>query len=398
MIEELGKDFVKDPHKYYERMRLSGPVSEVVLPRGLKVWIVTGSAEARSVLMDRRLCKDIWFGTAFAGKHLRPNAVRTAWHPDLVRYNLLNVDPPVHSRLRRAMARALDADLLNRVGERVEVTTNELASRVPVGETIDLVEAFAAPLAFSGVAELVGIPEPNREDVHRWTIPLVYFRPAEEVSEGGENLLALLRGLLEDRRSQPGDDLLSRLAHPSDPSDVLSDQELISLVSNMVMAGYETTQQLISVGVLGLIEHPEQLAILRSDPTRVPKALDELLRWVSPAPFSTPRYTTEEIEIGGVRVPRGEIVLVAVDAVNHDPEVRSCPHAIDFDSSPTHIAFGRGIHFCAGASLARMQGELAFAALLEHFKEWELISTVEDLEWTHTHITRSLESLLVRLS
>ncbi|MBP2479461.1 cytochrome P450 [Crossiella equi] len=390
----LPDSLIQDPHPLYDKMRAKAPVTEVLLPRGIKVWLVTGHDEARAVMTDARLSKDIRFGMMFTGRHLTPDAVRFAWSPELVQHNLLNLDPPRHTRLRRLVARSMTQPLLARVRAGLARSAERLLAGRP---TAELVEDYAGPLAFTGIAELLGIAEPDRERLRRWSTTLLSFSPAEEVAEATAEVLAHFHAMMRERKAEPTGDMVSNLMHPKNEADVLTDGEIASLSALMIMAGHETTQQLIGMGALGLLDFPEQLAALREDPGLITGAVEELLRWVSPIVNTMPRYTTEDVEFGGVRIPRGEIVLVGLGAVNRDPGRRGCPHAVDISNPGPHLAFGHGIHYCTGASLARMAGHIGIGALVARYPGLVLDGPREELSWYETHLSYSLARLPVRL-
>ncbi len=240
------------------------------------------------------------------------------------------------------------------------------------------------------ICELLGVPEADRDVLGAWGAVLSTDSHDQEFEAASREMTAYFGGLVETKRTAPADDLLGALVHSG-----LDDAELVSTALLVLTAGYETTANLISTGVLVLLRHPEELAALRADRSRLPGAVEELLRYDGPLVTATPRFTAEPVEIGGVPIPEQGVVLISLAAADRDPARFGRPDEFDPTRPGGHLAFGHGAHFCLGAPLARLEGEIAFGKLLDRFPTWEL--TAEDLRYQHSPLFRGLRSLPVRL-
>ncbi|MEO3868221.1 cytochrome P450 [Nonomuraea sp. B12E4] len=387
---KLTSAFFQDPHPAYHRLRASGPVQPVILYRQLRVWLVTGYAEARELLNDPRLGKDSARAVSlFPPGTAGPYALSLSAH-------MLNSDPPDHTRLRKLVNKAFTARTVARLRPRIEQITDELLDDMAAAGKVDLVEAFAFPLPIAVICELLGVPASDREEFRTWTAPFVAAASGEEMREAHEWMLTYLTGLVAAKRTAPGEDLLSQLVHISDEGDRLSQDEVVSMAFLLLVAGHETTVNLITNSVLALIDNPDQLAALRADPALLPDAVEEFLRFDGPINIATLRFTAEPIRVGDVEIPADEFVFVSPLAANRDGERYPDPDKLDFTrSGGGHLAFGHGIHYCVGAPLARLEAEIALGRLLDRFPILELDSPV--LRWRTSTLIRGLHTLPVRL-
>ncbi|GGR31882.1 cytochrome P450 family protein [Streptomyces netropsis] len=261
----------------------------------------------------------------------------------------------------------------------------------------DLMRDFAYPLPMSVLCELLGVPVPDRDHFHGWVQARMSDDPARMMA-AAPSLLGYLHQLVEAKRRTPAADLLTDLVHASDDDGRLSPQELVAMTFLLLVAGHETTVNLIGNGTLALLRHPDQLAALRADPSLMPSAIEEFLRYEGPLNTASLRYTTEPIDIGGVTIPRHDLVSVALASANRDDAHFPDATRLDVTRTPTgHLAFGHGIHYCVGAPLARLEGRIAFTALLDRFPEIHLACDEGDLRWRGT-MFRELQALPVRFS
>jgi cytochrome P450 len=410
--EQLGADYYQNPHGYFARMREEGPVTPVMLPDGGRVWLVTRYAEVRAALADPRLHKD------WAGKLKGPD-----WVPDEVmgslNVHMLNADPPNHTRLRKLVTKAFTARRIAGLRPRVEAITASLLdaaearATVPTNtgptntepkdadgeDVIDLIEAFAFPLPVTVICELLGVPTQDQAKFRRWSNTML----SDEGEPGsfraaGEAMYHYFTGLIAAKRAQPADDMLSALIEASDSGDSLDERELIAMLWLLLVAGHETTTNLIASGTLALLTNPAELERLRSDPSLLPGAVEELLRYVNPLNHATDRFTLEPVEIGGVTIPARAWVLCATSSANRDPDRFGDPDRLDVGrDAGGHVAFGHGIHYCLGAPLARLEGEVAFGALLSRFPGLSLAADPSALRWRASSLIHGLETLPVRL-
>ncbi|MET9291395.1 cytochrome P450 [Streptomyces sp. NPDC003077] len=384
-----GQDFVADPYPYYAKLRAEGPVHFVRLPDGQEAWLVVGYDEVRSVLADQRLSKD-W--TTYGATE--------ATEEEKTLVNMLDSDPPEHTRLRKLVAKEFTSRRVEALRPRVQSITDELVDAMlasPDGRA-DLVEALAFPLPMTVICELLGVPDLERDDFRAWSNEMV-APTSQEAAEAAQRAMArYLPVLIEEKRHNPGDDLLSALIRTSDEDgDRLAGEELTGMAFLLLVAGHETTVNLISNGVRALLQHPEQLAALRADPSLLDNAVEEMLRYDGPVETATWRFTTEPIEVGGAVIPARAMVLVALASADRDPERFAA--ADDFDitrDARGHVAFGHGIHFCLGAPLARMEGRIAVRTLLDRCPGLALDAEPDALKWRSGMLIRGTEQLPVR--
>jgi len=403
--EQLGGDYFQDPHAHFARMRDDGPVTPVVLPNGGdRVWLVTRHADVRAALADPRLYKD------WAGKLTSPD-----WVPDAVTgylsAHLLNADPPDHTRLRKLVSKAFTARRVAGLRPRVEAITADLLdameARFAAGEeAVDLIEAFAFPLPVTVICELLGVPVGDRNKFREWSHAFVASEgDPRAFRAAGTAMFYYFTELVAAKRAQPADDMVSALvaawgaSERGDSDDSLNERELIAMLFLLLVAGHETTTNLIASGALALLTHPAELDRLRADPSLLPGAVEELLRFVNPLNHATDRFTLEPVEIGGVTIPAREWVLCVTSSANLDPARFPDAERLDVERDATgHLAFGHGIHYCLGAPLARLEGEVAFGALLSRFPSLSLAAEASTLRWRPSSLIHGLETLPVHLA
>jgi cytochrome P450 len=402
--EKLGPSYFQDPHPLQARLREEGPVVLVEMPEGFPAWLVTRYADVRAALADQRLSKD-WRKLIPAGGEGPADDSPEG----MLAIHLLNTDPPDHERLRRLVTRAFTtrrvADLRPRIAEITASLLDDLAANGD-GE-VDLLESFAFPLPVTVISELLGIPASDRDKFRAWSAAVVssVVQP-DEMQVAAAEMTAYFSAQVEARRSSPDlydgphapDDLLTALVHARDDEDQLSNRELISMVFLLLVAGHETTVNLIASGMLALLLDPAAWARLRADRSLLPAAVEEMLRYTSPVNHATFRFTTEPTSLAGVDIPAGQVVVVGLSSANRDGTRFGSPDAFDLDRDASgHVAFGHGIHYCLGAPLARLEAEIAFGGLLDRFPDMTLAVPSSDLRWRSSTLIRGLETLPVRL-
>ncbi|WP_067562455.1 cytochrome P450 family protein [Nocardia acidivorans] len=395
-IETLGADFFADPHAHYRRWREYGPVRRVRFPDGVIRWIILGYAEGRAALADPRLHKDIARIDALvsAKRSTPPTDPRQL---ALVTH-MLNIDPPEHTRLRKLVGKAFTAHRVAGLRPRIEEITTALLDAVEGREDVDLLREFAVPLPITVICELLGVPLTEREEFQQWTRDLVGVVGLEaERTRAALAMATYLTRLVRAKQAAPQDDLLSGLIAVGADGDALTEAELVAMSFLLLVAGYETTVNLIANGTLALLRDPARLAALRADPAAIPDAVEEFLRYDGPVNLSTVRYTAEPITVADTDIPAGELVYVSLAAANRDPGRYPNPDSLDPTRTPApHLAFGHGIHFCLGAPLARLEARIAFSALLQRFPDLHL-SPAATIEWQSSTLIRGLLDLPVRL-
>jgi cytochrome P450 len=405
-IGQFGPDYYQDPLGHFARIREQGPVVPVRLPDGGTYWLVTRYADVRAALADARLHKD------YVRKLVGPD-----WQPDpttvFLNVHMLAADPPDHTRLRKLVTRAFTARRIAGLRPRIEAITTSLLDamegRLLAGTAgtagtagnleVNLIEAFAFPLPVTVICELLGVPVGDQEDFKSWSHALLSSDRAQaEVVAAGTAMYHYFTDLVAAKRASPADDLISALVDARDSADSLDERELIAMLFLLLVAGHETTANLIATGMLALLTQPAELERLRTDPALLPGAVEELLRYANPLNHATERFTLEPVQIGGVTIPARAWVLCATSSANRDPARFADPDRLDVGrDAGGHVAFGHGIHYCLGAPLARLEGEIAFGALLSRFPALSLAVDPATLRWRPSSLIHGLETLPVRL-
>ncbi|MEU8587368.1 cytochrome P450 [Streptomyces sp. NPDC048664] len=362
-LADLTDDFIADPYSAFAALRSRGPVHHVRFPTGDESWLVVGHEEVRAAFADPRLRNDVRHSADFEDDGLYA-----------VGRNMLQVDPPDHTRLRTLVARAFTARRVQALRPRVQEAAGALLDAVVADGRTDLVASYAHPLPLAIICELLGVPGVDRAAFRAWSTRLVALDDAESSSRAMGEMAAYLATLVEEKRrsrNAPESDLLHALVrdHDGDGADRLTPQELLGMAFLLLVAGHETTVNLIANAVHLLLGHPEQLAVLRADPELLRGAVEETLRFEPPVPAGTYRYTAEPVTLGGTQIPAGARVVLSLAAANRDPARFPAPERFDIRRDPTatraHLAFGHGVHHCLGAPLARLEATVALRVLLD---------------------------------
>ncbi|MEV0612613.1 cytochrome P450 [Nonomuraea sp. NPDC050404] len=365
MLEEMlpgHPNLLADPYPAYAELRESGAPHLVRLRSGLYGWLVTRYDDARAALTDPRLSKDPRHAPddwQQAGRG-RPLEDRSG-----LGTHLLTTDPPEHTRLRRLVSGFFTARRLAELRPGIESAARTLASRLTPGA--DLVADFASPLQAGVICDVLGVPERDRTDFRRWTTAVVSSQAGRNDARRAAlgELGAYVRGLVAAKRRAPGDDVISAMSAAAGDGDRLTEDELLSMIFLLLVAGYETTIGLIGLGTYTLLRHPAQLDRLRARPELIERAVEELLRHDGPVELATWRFALEPVELGGVRLAAGQPILVALAAANRDPRRFAEPDLPDLDREDNgHLSFGHGPHYCLGALLARIVGAAALAEVV----------------------------------
>ncbi|OXY84053.1 cytochrome P450 [Streptomyces sp. 2R] len=388
-LAALGKEFTRDPYPVYAALRAKGPVHRVRIPEGTHAWLVVGYEAGRRLLADQRLSKQ-W---AAASPSLGVTKVSAGT-------SMLSSDTPDHTRLRKLVAREFTPRRMEQLTPRVQEMTDELLDRMLAApdRRADLVEALSYPLPMNVICELLGVPFLDRAAFRAWSNQAVSSVDVSKRASSTRAMAAYLTGLLQDKRARPGDDLMIALIHTADEDgDRLSADELMGMAWLLLVAGHETTVNLITNGVHNLLAHPDQLAALRADFDLIDNAVEEILRFEGPVETPTYRFTTEPLDIDGTVIPGGgELVLVAMSDANRDPARYSDASRFDITRDARgHIAFGHGIHYCLGAPLARIEARVAIRSLLERCPELRLTADPATLAWRTGLLMRGPLSLPV---
>ena len=330
------------------------------------------------------------------------------WVPGIIRSfqdNMIGREGAAHRRLRGLVVRAFTPARVAAMNVGIEALVDRLLTAAAArGGAIDLIAELALPLPLTVISDMMGVPEGDRRAFHRWMSGLLDLEGGGLFGLAGallkmRGLLAFFRRLIALRRREPGPDLVSALVAAEDDGDRLSEEELVNMVFLLLLAGHETTVNLIGNGVLALLRNPDQLARLRDEPGLIDGAIEELLRYDSPVQTPAPRYTRTDVEIAGHVVPRGVMMMAVIGAANRDPAQFPEPDRLDLGRSPNkHLAFGFGLHYCVGAPLARAEARYALLALLARFPRLRLAVAEDRLEWRRSNAIRGLAALPLHLA
>ncbi len=382
-----------DPTAELSRLRDGKGIERVRTPFGTGAWLVTRFADVREVLSDPARFSNARVSSREGGRPGLPPMSKE----ELARMragNLLAADPPEHTRLRRMLTPEFTVRRMRRLEPRIrEIVAEHLDAMEREGPPADLVADFALPVPSLVVCELLGVPYADRAGFQeRTNKQLDLSIPVEERLRLGKESRAYMAELVARATAAPGEDMLGMLVR--EHGDDLSSDELIGIASLLLIAGHETTSNMLGLGTLALLRHPDQLAIVRDRPETVDAAVEELLRWLSIVHSGTAKVTTTEVEIAGQRIGAGEFVMCALPAANRDPALREDADRLDVTRGAVgHVAFGHGIHHCLGAPLARMEMRIAFPALLQRFPGLRTVS--DQVEFRSFHVIYGLAALPV---
>lgn len=392
----LEKRYLEDPYPLYRKLQSRDPIHRSRLIGG---WILTRYADINETLTDSRFMADERKLPDFEKR--RQRIIKTAGIPDDPPVqSMLRLDPPDHTRLRSLVNRAFTPRAIEKLRPRVEEIVDELLDAVADKGSMDVIEDLAYPLPVMVIAEMLGVPAEDRDQLKRWSDEIVLTLGAvprgdavRRSYEAGKEMRAYIEQIGDERRRDPRDDLLSALLAAEEEGDRLTIEEVYSTVLLILVAGNETTTNLIGNGLLALLRNPDQLELLRDDPTLAQSAVEELLRYDSPVQ-ATGRFVTEEVALNGYTVKPFQQVILLLGAANRDPEQFTDPDRLDItrDEGPP-LSFSHGLHFCLGAPLARIEAQIALPAMLRRFPDLKLAT--ERVEWGDGIILRGLKALPV---
>lgn len=388
--------FKAQAHHTYARLRAEQPVWRIKPPLGCRpAWMVLGYDDVATLLKDSRFAKDR--ANAFTADQLRQGPRAPKFVEPLMR-GMLDRDDPDHARLRRLVQKAFTPQRVAAMEKSTLAICERLLDGIEGRGRFDLIADYALPLPVTVISDLLGVPPRDRRKFAGWSRTIIRNSATPwGLLASLPDLAAMLRyqrWLVAEKRARPGDDLVSDLVKAEDAGDQLDEDELLSMIALLLTAGHETTTNLIGNGALVLLEHPDALRRLRDDPSLTSSAVEELLRFASPVETSTFRYAREDLELGGATIRRGEMVLGVIASANRDPARFVEPETLDLGRTPNkHLSFGHGGHFCLGAPLARLEGRIAFEALLRRFPKLRLARTDRTTRWRRGHVFRGLDSL-----
>jgi cytochrome P450 PksS len=393
-VNIVSAEFKADPFPFLARLRASDPVYRTTLPDKTAVWLITRYDDVTALLRDERFTKNR--RSALTKEQLR----KLPWTPPMFRpleRNMLDLDPPDHTRLRSLVHKAFTPSLVEQMRSRTQAIADELLDRVVSRGEMDLIRDFALPLPMTIITEILGVPAKDHDKFHKWSKAVVSLsspNPALRVLPAVWKFIRYLRRFFKLRRRDPQNDLVTALIKVEEAGDKLSEDELLAMVFLLLIAGHETTVNLIGNGTLALIENPSEMRKLQSEPSLVKPAIEELLRYTSPVLMTTERYARGNATIHDVTIPQGEMTLGVIGSANRDETVFDNPNELQITREPNrHLSFGQGIHFCLGAPLARMEAQIAFTTLLRRLPDLRLKNSPHSLRWRPSMILRGLSEL-----
>jgi vitamin D3 1,25-hydroxylase len=388
-LELFEGAFYSDPYPAYDVLLAEQPVRQVQMGDGT-VWLISRYADVRAALADPRLSKD-W-------RYTLPPEQR-ADHDATPIPMMILMDPPGHTRLRKLVSRSFTLRRMEELRPRIRDIANGLLDGLPESGPVDLMAEYAFMLPVLVICELLGVPPEDRDDFAAWSNKMVDHvgQSQEESGQASGQLYQYLVDLIAAKRENPDDALISALIEVADDGDRLSEEELVAMAMMLLIAGHETTVNLVGNGVLALLTHPEQRALLRERPELIVPAVEEFLRWDSPVHTTPARFAAEDVEYAGVTIPAGSTVVLSLAAANRDRDRFEHPEELRIDREPGHLSFGHGLHHCLGAQLARIEGQEAVGLLIARRPELRLAAELGELVYRTSNLVRGLTRLPVEL-
>jgi cytochrome P450 len=401
LVDLTTQEFRRNPSPLFAQLRAAQPLTRFTMPGNATAWIVTRYVDAQDILKDtthfakdmRKVAPSAFVENIFQGEG--GESLR------LLSQHMLASDPPDHTRLRKLVSKAFTLRIVEQLRPRIQQITNELLDAVQPQGRMELIGDFAFPLPITVISELLGIPVEDRPKFRIWTSALFnvssnLFEQMRSVPVEAQLFADYLRKLIALRREQTTDDIIGHLVQVEEEGDRLSEEELISMIFLLITAGHETTVNLIGNGTLVLLQHPDQWHLLQQHPEYIESAVEELLRVTGPVMMATPRWCREEMELHGQMLHKGDLVLVALLSADEDPDHFPDPEKLDITREERqHLAFGKGIHACIGAPLARLEGQVAFSTLVRRMPDLRLAADPDKLVWRGSLLLRGLDALPV---
>jgi cytochrome P450 len=378
--------FRADPYPTYAWLRKNAPIIQVKAPFGFgKAYMVTRYEDVQAIFKDPRFSTDMrrrGSGDVNGGlNRFAPRSLR------ILGNQMVTQDDPNHARLKNLVHKAFTPARITALHARIEGITKDLLDAAAKRDVIDIVEDFALPLPMTVISEMLGVPEDRRKPFRDLMAGMLdapgfaLFRAFRQFSTT-RRLIAFLNDLINLRRREPDDRMISALINAEQSGDKLDQEELVGMVFVLLLAGHETTVNLIANGTLALLENPDQFRLLRDNPAHIKTAIEEMLRFTNPVEHGVVRFASEDLPILGVTIPKGSTVMAMLSSANRDETVFQDPDRLDITRDPNrHLAFGVGMHYCLGAPLARMEGAIALNALLARFPNLQLAIAPKDVRW-----------------
>lgn len=393
-INLASAQFKEDAYEIYKESRKKQPILFVNQVEIGKEWLITRYEDALPLLKDNRLKKD-W--TNVFSQDIK-NMYLSVDNSDHLTTHMLNSDPPNHSRLRSLVQKAFTPKMIAQLDKRIERIADDLISDIERKGTLNLVDDYSFPLPIIVISEMLGIPKEDQAKFRIWSHAVIASpETPEEIKETEKQLsefITYLQYLVDIKRKEPKEDLVSALILAESEGHKLSARELYSMIMLLIVAGHETTVNLITNTVLALLENPNQLQLLKDNPKLIDSAIEEGLRYYSPVEVTTARWAAEPFQIHDRTIEKGDMVVIALASANRDETVFENPEVFDITrENNRHIAFGHGSHFCLGAPLARLEAKIAITTLFNRMPELQIKGDREEIKWQGNYLMRSLEEL-----
>jgi len=398
----MNPEMAANPFPMYQMMRGMGSVMQIPMSFGGGTgWVVSRFEEAVQVLKDNQhFTVDASLIDSTRGVFGQAMAAANPGANFLNNRTMVSVDEPDHTRLRGLVSKAFTPRFIESLRPHIQEIADELLDRVQDAHRMDVVTDFGYPLPINVISDMLGVPKDQRAKISEWSQSLTGGNFQGGADGGREQSSRMFSNyvaeLVAEKRKHPGDDLISKLIEEEATGDHLDETELLSMVGILIFAGHETTSNLIDIGTLMLLDHPDQLEMLKATPSLIPSAIEELLRFNGPVTMPAPRFVLQDTELGGQQLHRGDMIIVMVASANRDEQQFSDPEELNIARDLNrHIAFGQGIHYCLGAPLARMEGEIAFSTLLRRMPDLHFAVPREEITWRNNMALRGLLSLPV---
>ncbi|PGR71534.1 cytochrome P450 [Bacillus thuringiensis] len=393
-INLASAQFKEDAYEIYKESRKKQPILFVNQVEIGKEWLITRYEDALPLLKDNRLKKD-W--TNVFSQDIK-NMYLSVDNSDHLTTHMLNSDPPNHSRLRSLVQKAFTPKMIAQLDGRIERIADDLISDIERKGILNLVDDYSFPLPIIVISEMLGIPKEDQAKFRIWSHAVIASpETPEEIKETEKQLsefITYLQYLVDMKRKEPKEDLVSALILAESEGHKLSARELYSMIMLLIVAGHETTVNLITNTVLALLENPNQLQLLKDNPKLIDSAIEEGLRYYSPVEVTTARWAAEPFQIHDRTIEKGDMVVIALASANRDETVFENPEVFDITrENNRHIAFGHGSHFCLGAPLARLEAKIAITNLFNRMPELKIKGNREEIKWQGNYLMRSLEEL-----
>ncbi|MBJ8048354.1 cytochrome P450 [Bacillus cereus group sp. N18] len=393
-INLASAQFKEDAYEIYKESRKVQPILFVNQIEIGKEWLITRYEDALPLLKDNRLKKD----QANVFPQDTKNMYLSVDNSDHLTTHMLNSDPPNHSRLRSLVQKAFTPKMISQLDGRIQRIADDLISEIERKGTLNLVDDYSFPLPIIVISEMLGIPKEDQAKFRIWSHAVIASpETPEEIKETEKQLsefITYLQYIVDVKRKNPKEDLVSALILAENEGQKLSARELYSMIMLLIVAGHETTVNLITNTVLALLENPKQLQLLKDNPKLIDSAIEEGLRYYSPVEVTTARWAAEPFQIHDQTIQKGDMVIIALASANRDETVFENPEVFDImRENNRHIAFGHGSYFCLGAPLARLEAKIAITTLFKRMPELQIKGDREDIKWQGNYLMRSLEEL-----